>query len=141
MLKSRTIKIDGTINETLCQHRSSSPVKEVAFSSVAPAGRRACESRGWTERIVFFLVFGACREEPKKKEEILFSVSSDERELSPGAHLCPRTIDMATHSPARVALMFVGLLTVLAATTFNTLSEFGAKSGEAARLCCCSCCH
>lgn len=36
---------------------------------------------------------------------------------------------MATRSPARVALMFAGLLAFLAAITFNTLSGFGAKSG------------
>lgn len=37
---------------------------------------------------------------------------------------------MVTHNPARVVLMFVGLFTFLAAITFNTLSGFGAKSGE-----------
>lgn len=37
---------------------------------------------------------------------------------------------MATHSPARVVLMFVGMLTFLVAITFNTLSGFGADSGE-----------
>ncbi|XP_035509973.1 uncharacterized protein LOC118322406 [Morone saxatilis] len=36
---------------------------------------------------------------------------------------------MATKSPARVVLMFVGLLTFLAAITFNSLSGFGVKSG------------
>lgn len=36
---------------------------------------------------------------------------------------------MATHSSARVALMLVGLLMVLVAATFNTMTEFGAKSG------------
>lgn len=70
MLKSRTIKIDGTINETSCQHCSSSPVEEVAFSSVAPAGRRACDSSGWTESIVSSGF--CCREEPKKKNKSFF---------------------------------------------------------------------
>lgn len=36
---------------------------------------------------------------------------------------------MATHHPARVVLMFIGLFTVLVATTFNSLSGFGVKSG------------
>lgn len=62
-----------------------------------------------------------------------FFAASDERELPPATDLCPLTLAMATLSPARVALMFVGLLTVLTATTFNTLSEFGARSGKAAR--------
>ncbi|KAM9712505.1 uncharacterized protein ACNS7B_023037 isoform 2-T2 [Menidia menidia] len=36
---------------------------------------------------------------------------------------------MANHNPARVVLLFVGLITVLAAITFNCLSGFGDKSG------------
>lgn len=44
---------------------------------------------------------------------------------------------MATHSHVRVALMFVGLLMVLVATTFNTLTEFGAKSGVKKLVCVC----
>lgn len=42
----------------------------------------------------------------------------------------PKTIIMETHSLARVVLMFVGLFTFLAAVIFNSLSGFGAKSGE-----------
>lgn len=45
------------------------------------------------------------------------------------ADLCPQIRNMASRSPARVALMFAGLLAFLAAITFNTLSGFGAKSG------------
>lgn len=47
---------------------------------------------------------------------------------------------MATHSPARVTFMFVGLLTVVVATVFNTLREFGSESGEAACSCLFVCC-
>ncbi|XP_020507725.2 uncharacterized protein [Labrus bergylta] len=36
---------------------------------------------------------------------------------------------MATHRPYRIVLMFVGLFTLLAAITFNSLSGFGAESG------------
>lgn len=50
--------------------------------------------------------------------------------LSLFVDFCPRTIIMATHNPARVVLMFVGLVTFLVAITFNSLSGFGAKSGE-----------
>lgn len=126
MLKSRTIKIDGTIKETSCQYCSSPPVEAVALGSLAVAGRRACERRSWADRTLL-LWFGACRQETTQKS--LDSVASDERELSSGVDLCPQTIAMATHSPARVALMFVGLLMVLLATTFNTMTEFGADSG------------
>ena len=41
----------------------------------------------------------------------------------------PPTI-MVNHNPARVVLMFIGLLMFLAAITLNTLSGFGAESGE-----------
>lgn len=43
---------------------------------------------------------------------------------------CPQPIVMATRSLARVVLMFVGMLTFLAAIIFNSLSGFGAKSGK-----------
>ncbi|KAM6970853.1 uncharacterized protein LKV04_016587 isoform 2-T2 [Tautogolabrus adspersus] len=36
---------------------------------------------------------------------------------------------MVTHAPYRVVLMFVGLFTLLAAITFNSLSGFGSESG------------
>lgn len=41
----------------------------------------------------------------------------------------PQTV-MAARSLARVVLMFVGFFTFLMAITFNSLSTFGAKSGE-----------
>lgn len=46
------------------------------------------------------------------------------------ADLCPQIKSMASCSRARVALMFAGMLAFLAAITFNTMSGFGAKSGD-----------
>lgn len=41
-----------------------------------------------------------------------------------------QAIIMAARNPARVVLMFVGLFVFLTATTFNSLSAFGNKSGK-----------
>lgn len=60
----------------------------------------------------------------------LFSFFFPKWKLSSFVDFCPQTIIMATHSPARVVLMLIGMLTFLAAITFNSLSGFGAKSGE-----------
>lgn len=43
---------------------------------------------------------------------------------------CPQIIIMVPHSLTRVVLMFVGMLTFFTAIIFNSLSGFGAKSGD-----------
>lgn len=50
--------------------------------------------------------------------------------LYPLVDFCPQTVIMATHCPARAALMLVGFLTFLVAFTLNTLAGYGANSGE-----------
>lgn len=71
----------------------------------------------------------------KKKHKITFFLLLLMSGSDPSASdLWPQSSEMATHSLARVTLMFVGLLMTLVATVFNTMTEFGAETGEAARL-------
>lgn len=92
-----------------------------------------CGSLGCTGRSLFWVACITGNHSHQIPLIFFFFAASDERELPPATDLCPLILAMATLSPARVALMFVGLLTVMTATTFNTLSEFGARSGKAAR--------
>lgn len=61
---------------------------------------------------------------------VLFLVFFAEVEAVCFADLYPQIRSMASRSLARVLLMFAGMLAFLCAITFNTLSAFGAKSGE-----------
>lgn len=61
---------------------------------------------------------------------MLFLVFFAKVDVVCSADLYPQIRSMATRSLARVLLMFAGMLAFLCALTFNTLSAFGAESGE-----------
>lgn len=61
---------------------------------------------------------------------VLFLVFFAEVEVVCFVDFYPQITSMASHSPARIVLMFAGMLAFLCAIIFKILSSFGAKSGD-----------